>query len=189
MQRQASRFRRDARCIQTPTLMRYSITLLLLAVAGWANAQSSVTETLYKKHSDALTLFFYNNTLRMLNQTNDKDFDALIKDIEKMRFLMIKKASGFETKDYQKLVADYKSDKFEEMMSSRHQGKNFEVFVKEKNGETKGMLVLVNDTENLFILDILGRVAMDKISSLYRTVNENTEIGQKIKGMANKEGQ
>lgn len=169
--------------------MRYIITLLLLAAVGWANAQSPVTEALYKKHSDALTLFFYNNTLRMLNQTNDKDFDALIEDIEKMRFLMIKKANGFSTNDYQKLVADYKTEQFEEMMSSRYQGKNFDVFVKEKNGVTKGMLVLVNDAENLFVLDILGRIAMDKISSLYRTVNENSEIGEKIKNFTNKDGQ
>jgi hypothetical protein len=169
--------------------MRYIIILLLLITASGANAQSSVTEALYKKHSDALTLFFYNNTLRMLNQTNDKDFDALIKDIEKMRFLMIKKANGFATSDYQKLVADYKAEKFEEMMSSRSQGKNFDVFIKEKNGETKGMLVLVNDAENLFVLDILGRIAMDKINSLYRAVNENSEIGEKIKSMAKKDSQ
>lgn len=100
---------------------------------------------------------------------------------------MIKKANGFATSDYQKLVTDYKAEKFEEMMSSRYQGKNFDVFVKEKNGETKGMLVLVNDAENLFVLDILGRVAMDKINSLYRTVNENSEIGEKIKSFTNKD--
>jgi hypothetical protein len=169
--------------------MRYIITIMLLAAVSLANAQSSVTEALYKKHSDALTLFFYNNTLRMLNQTNDKDFDALIEDIEKMRFLMIKKANGFATSDYQKLVSDYKAEKFEEMMSSRYQGKNFDVFVKETNGETKGMLVLVNDAENLFVLDILGRVAMDKINSLYRAVNESSEIGERIKSLAKKDGQ
>ena len=168
--------------------MRYIITLLLLVGACWVNAQSPVTETLYKKHSDALTLFFYNNTLRMLNQTNDKDFDALIEDIEKMRFLMIKKASGFATGDYTKLVTDYKAEQFEEMMSSRYQGKNFDVFIKEKNGVTKGMLVLVNDAESLFVLDIVGRIAMDKITSLYKTVNENSEIGDKIKSFTNKEG-
>jgi hypothetical protein len=169
--------------------MRHILTLLLLVTAGRASAQSSVTDALYKKHSDAMTLFFYNNTLRMLNQTNDKDFDALIENIEKMRFLLIKKANGFANNDYAKLVADYKAEQFEEMMSSRYQGKNFDVFVKEKNGVTKGMLVLVNDAENLFVLDILGRVAMDKITSLYRTVNENSEIGEKIKGFANKDGQ
>jgi hypothetical protein len=159
----------------------------MLAGTSWASAQSPVTEALYKKHSDALTLFFYNNTLRMLNQTNDKDFDALIEDIEKMRFLMIKKTNGFATGDYTKLVTDYKSEQFEEMMSSRYQGKNFDVFIKEKNGVTKGMLVLVNDAESLFVLDIVGRIAMDKITSLYKTVNENSEIGDKIKSFANKD--
>ena len=54
-------------------------------------------------------LYFYRNTLRMLNQTEDKSFDELIKDIEKMRFLMIDKTkSKFDQADYKKLLTGYK---------------------------------------------------------------------------------
>ena len=45
------------------------LTLLLLPLV--TRAQSSTTEALRKKHSDALDLFFYNNTLRMLNQERE----------------------------------------------------------------------------------------------------------------------
>ena len=41
------------------------------------------------------SLYFYQNTLRMLNQTENKEFDELIKDIEKMKFLMIEKDAQF----------------------------------------------------------------------------------------------
>ncbi|MGC1241695.1 MAG: DUF4252 domain-containing protein [Chryseosolibacter sp.] len=153
---------------------------ILLPAASFA--QSSTTEALHKSHGGALALFFYNNTLRMLNQAEDKEFDELIRDIEKMRFLMIKKdESDFGTNDYTKLVSDYKSEAFEEVMTSRHQGKNFDVYLREKDGKTKGMLVLINDAENLYVLDILGRVALDKVTKLYSTLDESTDISSKIK--------
>jgi sulfur relay (sulfurtransferase) complex TusBCD TusD component (DsrE family) len=65
--------------------MKFKVFLLIsfIAVSSAASAQSKTTEALEKKHSDALKLFFYQNTLRMLNQKNDPNFDELIKDIEK----------------------------------------------------------------------------------------------------------
>lgn len=162
------------------------LRILLVVVALYSSpdvlAQSSTTETLRKKHTDALNLFFYNNTLRMLNQTDDKDFDELIRDIEKMRFLMIrKKETNFGDSDYEKLISDYRAEAFEEIMTSRHGGKNFDIFLKEKDGKTKGMLVLVNDSTNLFILDILGRIALDKVTKLYTTLDESTDVGSRVK--------
>lgn len=162
------------------------IKLLILAAAtlipAWLHAQSSTTEALQKKHHDALSLFFYNNTLRMLNQAEDEDFDELIKDIEKMRFLMIRKnESDFQEGDFRKLLSDYKAESFQEALTSRHEGKNFDIFIREQNGKTKGMLVLVNDSTNLYILDILGSIALNKINKLYTTIDQSTDIGGKIR--------
>ena len=158
------------------------VFIALLITANAAFAQSVTTEALQKKHGDALNLFFYNNTLRMLNQQEDPEFDELIRDIEKMRFLMIKKSdANFGNTEYRKLLSEYKAEAFEEIMTSRHDGKNFDVYLKEANGQTKGMLVLINDSSTLYILDILGRVALDKVTSLYSTLDESTDIGSKIK--------
>ncbi|HET7178849.1 MAG TPA: DUF4252 domain-containing protein [Chryseosolibacter sp.] len=163
--------------------MKKNVLFILIFLApAWLMAQSVTTEKLQKAHSDALSLFFYNNTLRMLNQADDKDFDELIKDIEKMRFLMIKKdQKHFTDNDFKKLIADYKAESFEEALTSRHEGKNFDVFIREKDGRTNGMLVLINDSTNLYVLDILGRIALNKITKLYSTIDESTDIGSKIK--------
>ena len=157
--------------------MKYSILALLIAVALSGQAQSKTTEKLHKKYNEALSLFFYNNTLRMINQTDDKEFDALIKDIEKMKFLMIKKEE-FGKEDYKKLISDYKSESFEEMMTSRHDGKNFDVYMKE--GNTKGMIVAVNDSENLYVLDIVGSIPLNKVTTLFKEIDESSEIGKRI---------
>jgi hypothetical protein len=148
-----------------------------------AIAQSKTTEALQEKHDEALALFFYNNTLRMLNQQEDPEFDAIIKDIDKMKFLMIDKAKGGI--DYKKLVSDYRSEAFEEVMTSRYEGKNFDVYVKEKNGKTNGMLVLINDSTSLYVLDILGSIALNKITKLYNTIDNSSDIGKKIKAFTN----
>jgi hypothetical protein len=161
--------------------MRYTLLLLLVIFSITGQAQSNVTEKLHKKYSEALSLFFYQNTLRMINQNEDKDFDALIKDIEKLKFLMIKK-EGFGKSDYQKLLADYKSESFEEMMTSRHDGKNFDVYM--KDGKSKGMIVAVNDAENLYVLDIVGSIPLNKVTKLFSTIDESSEIGKRIKDFA-----
>lgn len=162
-----------------------NITRTVLAIALFCSclgafAQSETTEKLHKRYSDAKALFFYNNTLRMINQKEDKDLDALIKDIEKMKFLMIRKAAGFNAGEYKKLTADYKAEDFEEMMTSRLEGKTFDILAREEDGKTKGMLVLINDAENLFVLDIVGRIAFDQVGKLYKTIDESSEIGKII---------
>src|SRR5690349_6416341 len=128
---------------------------MILSVASHYG-QTKTTEALHKQNKDVFSAFIYNNTLRMLNQKDDKDFDALIKDIEKMKFLMVPKSASFGGAQYKNLVAGYKAESFEEIMTSRYQGRNFDIFLKEQSGKTQGMVVTVNDSTNLFVLDIVG---------------------------------
>lgn len=165
----------------------YLVLLLLMISIVPASAQTKTTEQLHKENGEALSLFFYNNTLRMLNQSDDKEFDALIKDIEKMKFLMIEKNASFGSKQYSQLVSGYKSESFEEIMTSRFQGRNFDVFLKDKNGKTEGMVVTVNDSTNLYVLDIVGSIALDKVTKLFTTLDESSDIGKKIKDFTKKD--
>ena len=172
--------------IVTTMMQRIPVfVVLVLLSASTVLAQSVTTENLQKKYKDSFALFFYNNTLRMINQKEDAEFDELIRDIEKMKLLIIrKKTDGF---DYSKLVGEYKGEKFEEIMTSRHQGKTFDIFVREKEGKTKAMLVLVNDAENLFVLDILGSIALNKVTKLYSVLDESGDVGSKIERFIGKD--
>jgi hypothetical protein len=163
---------------------RTLLAIVFCCVCLGTQAQSKTTEALNKKYSDARVLVFYNNTLRMINQKEDKALDELIKDIEKMKLLMIHKPAGFSANDYKKITAQYKGEAFDEMMTSRYEGKTFDVFAKEKDGKTKAMLVLINDPENLYVLDIVGRFAFDQVGKLYKTLDESSEVGKKIREFA-----
>lgn len=162
-------------------------TAVALVQPSFVHGQSKTTEALHKSHSDAMSFYFYNNTLRMLNQSEDKDFDELIKDIEKMKFLVIDKSKSFGPAQYKALVSGYKSEAFEEIVTSRYQGRNFDVFLKEDDGKTEGMIVTVNDSTNLYVLDIVGSVALDKVTTLFKTIDDNSDIREKIQKIVKKD--
>lgn len=161
-------------------LVYYCLTLVSFA----ATAQSKVTENLQKKFNDSFSLFFYHNTLRMINQSENKEFDELIKDIEKMKFLMIDTKEVFQPADYQRLKKDYTAETFEEVMTTRYQGRNLDILLKEKSGKTQGMVVLVNDSTSLYVLDIVGRIALNQVTTLYKAIDESADIGNKIKNFS-----
>ncbi|MEQ9593024.1 MAG: DUF4252 domain-containing protein [Cyclobacteriaceae bacterium] len=160
-----------------------SVALVLLAlIVCPAQAQTKTTTALHERYSEALSLYFYKNTLRMMNQTENKEFDEIIEDIEKMKFLMIDKTKDtFESSDYQELTAGYKEESYEEIMTSRYEGKKFDIYLREKSGETKGMVVLANDSSSLYVLDILGKVELSKVTKLFTTIDNSAEIGKMIK--------
>lgn len=156
-----------------------SVSVFVLSYQSYA--QSNTTESLQKEYADAFSLFFYQNTLRMLNQTDSKEYDELIKDIEKMKVLVISKTASFTGVEYQRIKKDYTTESFEEVMTTRYQGRSFDVLLKEKSGKTQGMVVMVNDSSTFYVLDVVGRIALDKVTTLYSALEESADIGKKIK--------
>lgn len=168
--------------IFNPQSMKNILTGTFLLISSLCLGQTETTNEFDTKYSSR-TFFLYNNTLRMINQQGDEAFDELIKDIEKMKLVYVnKKSKNFGAEQYEKLVAGYKAEKFEEILNTRHEGKSFNAYIKEQNGNTKGVVITVDDGENVYVMDIVGKVALNKIMSLFSTV-DSSEIGQKIKGM------
>jgi hypothetical protein len=66
-------------------------------------------------------------------------------------------------------------------MSGRFDGRQFDVFLRETNGNVKGTVILASDSASLYVLDILGKVALNKVSSLFNTLDNSTDIGGKVK--------
>jgi hypothetical protein len=147
-------------------------------------AQSKTTQDLHKSYPDARVIFFYKNTLRMINQTDSKEFDDLIKDIDKLKILIIDKSVNYSASNFKKLSSNYKQDGFEEIMTSRVEGRSFDVYLKEKNNKTLGTVVLVNDVDKLYVLDVVGSVPMQKIPEFFKQINNSTELQNVIKEIA-----
>jgi hypothetical protein len=163
--------------------MKRLLFLLILAGATQALAQTKTTEKLDADY-DGMSLYFYKNTLRMLNQKGDPAFDDMIKDIEKIRFVLISRNEGkkFTNSDYAKLKSDYlKKESFEEIMNGRLDGRNLNVLVRESGGKVKGTVIMAGDSSNLYVLDILGKIAIEKAGSLFKMIDENSDVAEKLK--------
>ncbi|MBX2962185.1 MAG: DUF4252 domain-containing protein [Cyclobacteriaceae bacterium] len=157
-----------------------------LGVALQLSAQTKTTENLQQRYTGSFSLYFYQNTLRMLNQTENKEFDELIKDIEKMKFLMIEKDAQFNAAQYSKLKKEYIAESFEEVMTTRVEGRSFDVLLKEKSDRIKGVVVLVNDSASLYVLDMVGSIALNKIPDLYKAIDDSTDVGKRIKSFTDR---
>ena len=154
--------------------MRNLITIFMIfASLLTAFGQSETIQKLHKKYDDAFVMFFYKNTLNMLNMQDNKEFEALISGIEKMKLLRInKEKTSFSKDNFKQLVKDYRSEDFEELMTVKQKKLNINAYIKEKGEITKGIVILLNETESLTILDIKGNVPFDKIAELAQYANE-----------------
>ncbi len=140
-------------------------------------AQSETTDQFHKNHDEAFALFFYRNTLRMLNMKDNAELEALIRDIEKMKFLRISKSeSDFDRDQYKALVSKYHDEEFEDLMTMRSEGSNLNVFIKEKNKVTKGLVVLLDNDDDFAILDIKGAVPLDRVAELMNYVRSTEDL-------------
>ncbi|HNR74722.1 MAG TPA: DUF4252 domain-containing protein, partial [Cyclobacteriaceae bacterium] len=67
------------------------------------------------------------------------------------------------------------------MMSGRADGRSFTVYLRESNGNVKGTVILAKDNESIMVLDILGKIAMNKVPEFFSAIDNSTDIGTKIK--------
>ncbi|MTI41389.1 DUF4252 domain-containing protein [Fulvivirga lutimaris] len=156
--------------------MKRIIVFLIVMSPLLGVAQSKTTQSFHKDHEDAFVLFFYSNTLKMLNQTDDPEFAEMIKQIEKMKFVRVdKKADDFDKDDYNDLVDDYKDEDFEDLMTMRHEGMNVNAYIQEDDGVTTGIVMLMQDDESVSVLDIKGSIPLNKIGSIISKVKALNE--------------
>lgn len=147
------------------------VTLLLLMSPVLSFAQSSTTQAFHEDHEDAFVLFFYRNTLKMLNQDDNPDFIEIIKDIDKMKFIRVNKLEeGLKKEDYNQLVKDYYDEDFEDLMTMRHEGMNVNAYIQEDDGVTTGIVILMQDDQTISILDIKGTVPISKMATIITKV-------------------
>ncbi len=156
-------------------MLQKSILALVLLFASVFDlkAQSKTTTAFHEEHESAFTLFFYKNTLQMLNVEGNETFNELIEGIDKMKLLRIDKSdSQFSKGDYKSLVSDYQKESFENLMNMQQEGMHFDAYIKEKDKVTEGLIILVEDKSSLSILDIKGAVPLQRIMELFQMISK-----------------
>jgi len=147
--------------------MKIIALIALINLSHLAIGQNKSTQKLHEKYDDAFTMFFYKSTIKMLESDKTKEFMEIVKGIEKAKILkMDKYEKDFDENDIVEYKDGIKDEDFEEVMSIRQKNGKFNVYLKEKNGVTKGIIVTLDSEDQFAILDIVGEIALDKISTL-----------------------
>ena len=158
--------------------MKKLVLLVFLALPVYARAQSETVKKWHDKYKDAFVMFFYNSTLNMLNMQNSEEFAELVKDINKMKLLRIdKRGDNFTNENYKEMLADYRNESFEELMTMKSGPANINAFIKENDGVTKGIVLLISDESNVTIVDLKGSVPLNKISNFAQQIGSLEENG------------
>ena len=143
-------------------------TLLIISSVLFLNissyTQSKTIEKLHDQYEDAFVLFFYHNTLQMLNPNKDEQLDALIRDIDKMKFIRIDKSThAISMEQLNTLYKNYEEEKFEELLNLREKSTQVKALIKEKEGITYGLSIIMNNEDSLNVFDIKGSLPVEKI--------------------------
>lgn len=142
---------------------------LLLAMPS-VKAQTKETNDFHHAHPEAFTLFFYKSTIRMLDPTNSDEYFNMIKDIERAKFLRFNE-SEISDSDIQNYIASIKEVSFEAGMTMRQGAGTANVFIRDAVSEKSGIIFIMKADDQVFILDIVGKVQVSKLMELTKKIN------------------
>jgi hypothetical protein len=135
-----------------------------------AKAQTKETNDFHDAHPEAFTLFFYKSTIRMLDPTNSEEYFNMIKDIERAKFLRFDE-SEISDSDLQNYITAIKNVSFEEGMTMRQGSGTANVFIRDAESEKSGIIFIMKSEDQVFILDIVGKVQVSKLMELTQKIN------------------
>jgi hypothetical protein len=134
-----------------------------VTISGYC--QSKVMENLSETYEDASVLVFYYSTMKMLIPEDKQELRDLIYNVEKIKVLMVDSLTEGKQK-ISEIKAELEKDGFDEAMSIRHEENNIIVYIKEKNGITKGFFLLMEEDYGLTAIDLVGEFPLNKINVL-----------------------
>ena len=129
------------------------------------NAQVKVVEEFVKDHPDLEEYFIYQSTLRLLNQSDNEDFDLLIKDIRKINAYVAMSSADVTEKEYDKMVSKLEKDNFELLIHAKYNGALVNLMGQDK-GTNSYYVLAVRDKNDFALLEMDGRLDLRYLTAL-----------------------
>lgn len=138
-------------------LVTFSCLLSFLLFSNSLSAQQSVKRFYNKyKHSEDVTSVNVQGWMikTVLAFVEDFEGDDIVKKVTKLRVLVMEDANLVSDKDYNTLVANAKSEDFEDLMTIREGTTKVRFMIKENDEKIKNLLVLVSDKEEFVLISL-----------------------------------
>lgn len=161
-------------------LKRYFFLILLTGLISQPLfAQESILKE-FAEDNNKRKFCLYPSTLRMVNISNEPEFNALIEPIEKLLFYSLDSAST-ASKSYRQVLTDYTDNGYEEY--AQVYGGDYDVHILGKKRDVLEWVGILKQDQEAFAFYLTGPVNWQKIPMLLDTMQENElinlfEIGQ-----------
>jgi len=103
----------------------------------------------------------------MFNTDQDSSFNALVKDIKKLKITTFTNEKDTITPDQIKdLITKIHKESFVDLLQMKQGNQQFMVFLQKENNKPREFLGIVYSENNLFIVDLLGSIPVSSLPSL-----------------------
>ncbi|MFT5832726.1 MAG: hypothetical protein ACI97N_000339 [Cognaticolwellia sp.] len=151
------------------------VILGLICFTITLSAQPSVKKFYNKyKHGEEVTSVKVQGWMikSVLAFTEDFEGEELAKKVTKLRVLVIENGNPVSKKDFIELIADAKSDKFEDLMTIREGSTNIRFMIKENSEKIKNLLVLVYEADEFILISLECNLFWDDLQKIdFREIN------------------
>jgi hypothetical protein len=138
-------------------------------------AQSKSVNRFRSDFKENSNLFFYSSTIKMLNSDNNPEFAGILNGIEEIRVLnYTKSAQKFDKEDIASLKNGLQKENYNTIMMINEKGNSVNVYGRDKNGRMAGLVAIVENTESLVVIDLIGSVDVKKFMELKNKLEDNS---------------
>lgn len=120
-------------------------------------------------------MFFYSSTLKMLNSENNPEVAGILDEVEEIRVLNYKKGDQkFRKDDIAELKNSLVKETYNNILMITEKGNSVNIYNREKKGKTSGMVAIVENSENLVLIDLIGNIDVKKFLALKNKIESRS---------------
>lgn len=150
--------------------------LTIFLIPALCLGQSKSISRFRSDFKEDFNVFFYSSTLKMLNKENDPELADILNGIEEIKVLNYNKQNrAFKADDVVALKTDLDKESYKNIMMIRENGNSIQVYNREKKGKTYGFVAIIENTENLILIDLIGSIDIKKFMALQKKIPFKTE--------------
>ena len=143
---------------------------MLLCVSFACTAQNLSIQSFfdkYEKLEDATVIEISSWPLRMAAKyADDEDGKKILEGLNKLHILAMDGENRIDQKEFKQLVKNIRADDFEELMQIRDGKTTVDFLIKENQKKVTNVVILVNDVEDFFLLNLECNLDFDQLNDI-----------------------
>ncbi len=153
--------------------MRTTLVIILIVALGIKGFSQEGPLKDFAESKSNTKFCLYPSTLRMLNLSQNPDYNEMVNDIEKLLIYQLDSAA-MANQSFKEVIKGYENREFEEYASMSGGNQTFILLGNDRRKEIIG--VFGQNKENLLMFYLKGTIGFQKIPTLMNSLRENDMI-------------